>query len=65
MLHRKVEKRIEDFLKSDPNKVLVIQGARQVGKSFKEQSTTTAPKIFFGKVGNQTHLIKSSSVTTD
>lgn len=34
MLYRKIEKYIEDYLKSDSNKVLIIDGARQIGKTF-------------------------------
>lgn len=34
MLHRKIEALIEEHLKSDSQKVLLIDGARQVGKTF-------------------------------
>lgn len=34
MLYRKIEHEIEAFLKSDSNKILLVDGARQVGKSF-------------------------------
>lgn len=34
MLYRKIEAEIEDFLKSADDKILVLEGARQVGKSF-------------------------------
>ena len=34
MLFRKIEKTIEEHLKSSSNKVMVINGARQIGKSF-------------------------------
>lgn len=34
MLYRKIEKEIVSHLKSDSNKVLIINGARQVGKSY-------------------------------
>lgn len=34
MLYRKIAKDIEDYLKSDSDKILVIEGARQIGKSF-------------------------------
>lgn len=34
MLYRKIEKTITDYLKSNPNKTLVINGARQIGKSY-------------------------------
>ncbi len=34
MLYRKIQEYIEEYLKSDANKVLVIDGARQIGKTF-------------------------------
>ncbi len=34
MLFRKIEKTIEDHLKSDSNKIMIINGARQIGKSY-------------------------------
>jgi hypothetical protein len=34
MLYRKIEQPISDYLSSDSNKVLLIEGARQVGKSY-------------------------------
>ena len=34
MLNRKITSYIEDYLKSDTDKILIIEGARQVGKSF-------------------------------
>ncbi len=34
MLYRKIEKEIEDHLKSGSDKILVIEGARQIGKSY-------------------------------
>lgn len=34
MLFRKIEKTIESHLKSDSNKIMIINGARQIGKSF-------------------------------
>jgi len=34
MLRRKITNRIEEFYKSNPNKALMIVGARQVGKSY-------------------------------
>ena len=34
MLYRKIESLIEEHLKSDSNKILLIDGARQVGKSY-------------------------------
>lgn len=34
MLYRKFAQRIEDFLVNEPNKILLINGARQIGKSF-------------------------------
>lgn len=34
MLYRKISTYIEDYLKSDLNQILVLEGARQIGKSF-------------------------------
>ena len=34
MLYRKIENFIENYLKSDSNKILIIDGARQIGKSY-------------------------------
>ena len=34
MLYRKFEKNIEDFLTNEPNKILLVNGARQIGKSY-------------------------------
>lgn len=34
MLYRKFASRIEDFLQKEPHKILLINGARQIGKSF-------------------------------
>lgn len=34
MLKRKISSNIEDYLKSNSNKMLVVDGARQIGKSF-------------------------------
>ena len=34
MLHRKIEQRIVDYLQNGSNKIMVIEGARQIGKSF-------------------------------
>ncbi|MDC2174544.1 hypothetical protein PO073_20330 [Bacteroides thetaiotaomicron] len=34
MLYRKVESYIENYLQSDSNKVLIVDGARQIGKSY-------------------------------
>lgn len=34
MLYRKMEKYIEEFLLSNSNKILIIDGARQIGKTF-------------------------------
>ncbi len=35
MLKRKIAKDIENYLKSDSNKILLIDGARQVGNNAK------------------------------
>ena len=34
MLYRKITSYIEDYLRSDSDKILILQGARQIGKSF-------------------------------
>ena len=34
MLYRKFEKRIETFFREEPNKILLVNGARQIGKSY-------------------------------
>ena len=34
MLKRKIEKYLEDYLKSNSNKMLILAGARQIGKSY-------------------------------
>ena len=34
MLYRKITSYIEDYLKSDDDKILILEGARQIGKSF-------------------------------
>lgn len=34
MLRRKIAKDIENYLKSDSNKILLVDGARQIGKTY-------------------------------
>ena len=34
MLYRKIQPYIENYLKSEDNKVLIIDGARQIGKTY-------------------------------
>ncbi len=34
MLHRKIESRIQDYLQNGSNKIMIVDGARQIGKSF-------------------------------
>ena len=34
MLKRKISSKIEEYLKSGSNRMLVVDGARQIGKSF-------------------------------
>ena len=34
MLYRQFEKRIEKFFREEPNKILLVNGARQIGKSY-------------------------------
>ena len=34
MLRRKIQKTLQEYFSSEPNKVLLLDGARQIGKSF-------------------------------
>ena len=34
MLFRKIRSYIEEYLRSDENKILLIEGVRQIGKSY-------------------------------
>ena len=34
MLYRKFANRLEEFLKNEPRKILLVNGARQIGKSY-------------------------------
>ena len=34
MLYRKITSYIEDYLKSDTDKILILEGARQIGKTW-------------------------------
>ena len=34
MLYRKIQSQIDEYLKSDSNKILLVDGARQVGKTY-------------------------------
>ena len=34
MLYRKIEKEIKEHLENNTNTILIVEGARQVGKSF-------------------------------
>ena len=34
MLYRKIAKRIEDYFTSNSNRMLLVNGARQIGKSY-------------------------------
>ena len=47
MLYRKITSYIEDYLKSDTDKILVLEGARQIGKSFsiREAGTRLYPNF--------------------
>lgn len=47
MLYRKITSYIEDYLKSDTDKILILEGARQVGKSFsiREAGTRLYPNF--------------------
>lgn len=41
MLKRKIEKTIINYLNSNSNKIMIIDGARQIGKSFKIRYVAT------------------------
>ena len=41
MLYRKITSYIEDYLKSDTDKILILEGARQIGKSFSVREAGT------------------------
>ncbi len=47
MLYRKITSYIEDYLKSDTDKILVLEGARQIGKSYsiREAGTRLYPNF--------------------
>ena len=47
MLYRKITSYIEDYLKSDTDKILILEGARQIGKSFsiREAGTRLYPNF--------------------
>lgn len=34
MLYRKIKEKIEKFIKEEPNKILLLEGARQIGKTY-------------------------------
>lgn len=34
MLYRKIEKQIEEYLQSEDDRIMILEGARQIGKSF-------------------------------
>lgn len=34
MLYRKFARRLEEFLNNEPRKILLVNGARQIGKSY-------------------------------
>ena len=41
MLYRKITSYIDDYLKSDTDKILILEGARQIGKSFSVREAGT------------------------
>lgn len=46
MLYRKITSYIEDYLKSDNDKILILEGARQIGKSFSIREVgTSVPEL--------------------
>ncbi len=50
MLYRKIESLIEAHLKSDSKKVLLIDGARQVGKTYLPQYLTADHNSIGGEI---------------
>lgn len=34
MLYRKIEKDIEGYLRAEDDRIMILEGARQIGKSF-------------------------------
>ncbi|MEA4921799.1 MAG: AAA family ATPase [Eubacteriaceae bacterium] len=34
MLYRKIQNRLEEYFRADPNKIMIIDGARQIGKTY-------------------------------
>lgn len=53
MLYRKIESYIESYLQSDSNRVLIVDGARQIGKSFiiRHAGQKLYKKLYRGKHG--------------
>ena len=49
MLYRKIERTIEQHLKSASNKILLVDGARQIGKTYIELTHSYECGLFFNK----------------
>lgn len=70
MLRRKIQKEIQEYYRSDSNKVLLLDGARQIGKSFiirheGEKAFKNYIEINFLEDKNGDKLFKGTSTTTD
>lgn len=50
MLYRKITSYLEDYLKSDTDKILVLEGARQIGKSFSIREAGTRLYLNFVEI---------------
>ena len=70
MLYRKISKFLEEYLKSDNDKILILEGARQIGKSFiiREIGKQVYPnfvEINFVEDDEGSQLFKNIHDTTD
>ena len=54
MLYRKITSYIEDHLKSGTDKILILEGARQIGKSFSIREAGTRLFKYFIEI----HLVE-------
>ena len=60
MLYRKIESLIEEHLKSDSKKILLIDGARQIGKTY--IINHVGKKLFENKVINRSTSCQFTSI---
>ncbi len=59
MLYRKISSLIEEHLKSDTNKILLIDGARQVGKTYIVRHVGILSGILYGSLSVVPIKVKS------